>query len=82
MFIPGVIIEIKTLFLETLSTDIANIAIILLISQKRISILSERSEGIEHESTDDVSEKHFEEGEIDDIVDETQDFERLHSLAN
>lgn len=81
MLILGVVIKIKALLLKALSADVANVAFILLVCQQLISLFSERCEGIKHESTYDISKQHFEESEIDNIVDKTQDLERLHGLA-
>ncbi len=75
------LLKVIPLLLQTLSAYIANVALFFILLQT-VSDFSERTECINHESTNNIAEKHFEEGEVNDIIDKSHDFELLHGLAD
>ena len=74
--------EVIALFLQAFPTNIANVAFVLLIVLETVSLLSQWTESIQHQTTDDITEKHLEECEINHIVNKTKNLKGLHSLAN
>ena len=75
-----VVLEGDTLLLEGLSGNVANVAIVFLIVHQFVVLLSECSEGVEHDTRNDIAEKNAEEDAVDHIVWETHDLELLHRL--
>ena len=81
MVLLRMLIKVLPLLLQTLPADITNVALILLVLLQIISLFSKGTKGVNHEPTNDIAEQHFEESEVDDIVDESHDFKLLHGFA-
>ena len=82
MLLLCMLLKVIPLLLQTLSAYIANIAFILFVLLQTVSRFSEWTKCINHESTDDVAEEDFEEGEVNDVIDKSHDFELFHCLAD
>jgi hypothetical protein len=82
MILVCMLVKVLSLLLKALTTDVADVTFVFLVLLQIISSFSEGAEGVNHESTNNISEEHLKESEVDDIVDESHDFKLLHSLAN
>lgn len=78
----NVLFQRSALLLQLLPANIANVAHILFIAQECISLISETTEGIDHDTWNDVAKQNLEKCEVHNIVDVPDYLELLHSLAD
>jgi hypothetical protein len=81
MLTMNVVLEWNALLLECLSRNVANIAIIFLIVDQFVVLLSQGSEGVEHDTIYDIAEKNSKEDAVDHIIWKAHNLELLHGLA-
>lgn len=77
-----VLLERFFLFLEGLSSHIANIAIIFLIVLKLVGLISQTTKGVQHDTRDDIGKHGSKENTINRIISKSDHLKRLHGLAN
>ena len=75
-------VEGQFLLLEGGPLYVADVAEVLLVLLQGSIFLPQTSEGVQHDTRDDVGEHGSEEDAIDGVVGETGDFKGLHGLAN
>lgn len=78
MLFGNVVIEVLQVLLQFLSVDVANVTEIFLVVVEFICSFAEFSEGIQHETRDNVAEKKTEENSIDHVITETDYFKLFH----
>lgn len=82
MLVISVLVEVEALLLQAFSADVANVAFVLFVGLQLIGSFSQRTEGVKHETTHDVAEKHLKESEVDDVVDVPHNLKGFHSLTD